>query len=351
MRGISGRSSGRTRLQALAVVGCAATVLAGSACRPRPPKPPTTTTTAPPTTVTLDNVSYTAEAAKAKASGVLPWFCKAEGLGGAMDHGHPGGLANDYYAGKTKGDLSSADCTALADMFDKIIQQVKPFKTRGDAAKDGSRRQLVQFYKGLGTHDSVSTTGFSTRPGLPPGPPMFLQYDGEADSAPLAGLSWFTFTSGPPPAGFPGDNDWWHSHTSLCYTKAGNVEGNEISDAECQAKGGFNLKLPGVWMAHAWIIPGYEDRYDVFSGAYMCVQGTGKPPAANDPCHDDHSDPEHGGGGTATTMPGMDHGGATTTRPPTGATTTRPSAGATTTRLAATTTTTMPGMDHGDHAH
>jgi hypothetical protein len=317
------RSLARARLRALAVPVCAATVLVGSACAASDdgatsaaPAASTTSTTAAPT---LDNVSYVNEVREAKAAGETPWFCRSQGLGGAMDHGHEGGLANNIYAGKKKGDLSADDCAKLAEMFDQIITQVKPFRTRGDLKKAGNFNQSVQFVPGLGTHDTVRGTagGFSTKIGEPPGAPMFLQYSGDGDDAPLAGMSWLTLSPNGPPKGFPGDNDWWHTHTSLCYKAAGTVVANEVSDEECTKLGGSNRQLPGVWMTHAWIVPGYEDKYDVFSGAYMCVNGDPHPPAADDPCHDDHSDPEHPSG-AGTPMPGMDHGD-----------------------------TPMPGMDHG----
>jgi hypothetical protein len=55
-------------------------------------------------------------------------------------------------------------------------------------------------------------------------------------------------------------------------------------------------------MAHAWILPGYENTADVFAGAYMCVKGTG-PVAADDPCHADRRDPEHDGTAPRPTVP------------------------------------------------
>jgi hypothetical protein len=260
-----------------------------------------------------------------------------------MDSGHEGGLANDVYAGKVKGTLSAADCRTNAQLFQNTINRVKAYKTRG-AAKAAGSAQLVQHVNGLGTHDSIM--GFTT-PGPVTGPPMFLQYAGEGDNAPLAGLSWFVINgSAQPPAGFAGDNDWWHSHATLCYSAAGKVVGNEISDEECTKRQGRNLRLPGVWMSHAWIIPGWENLYDVFSGAYMCVRADGIPPAANDPCRTDQSNPEHGHAtttGPASTAPTTRPG--STTRPPV---TTRPPATTPTTR--ATTTTTMD-MNHGDHGH
>jgi len=294
-------------------------------------------------------VGGTSYVAQVQAQGTAHWTCTSHGLGGHMvaDHGADSGYANDYYKGKTKGTLSLADCMKNAQTFDKVLKYALKYPTRSSAA---SFPEAVQFVKGLGTHNMTGSMG------SPPGNPFFLQYDGDTPTAPLAGMSWFTYAGAAPPPGFAGDNDFWHSHTSLCYTSKANIKdvqpgapgigvaANEISDAECQAKGGVNLKLPGIWMSHAWIVPGYEDKFDIFAGASACVQGTGKP-SANDPCHTiDMADPEHAGNGGEHNMPGMTtttaRPGTPTTRP---AVTTRP---VVTTRPAVTTTTMMPGMDH-----
>jgi len=256
-------------------------------------------------------------------------------------NGAESGYANNAYVGKTKGTLSRADCLTNAATYDRVLKYAMRFPTKGSQ----SFPEAVQFVKGLGTHNMTGSMGG------PSGNPFFLQYDGESASAPLAGMSWFTYAGAQPPAGFAGNNDFWHSHTSLCYTSKTNIKetapgapgigvaANEISDAECQKLGGVNLKLPGIWMSHAWIVPGYENKFDVFAGASACVMGTGKP-SASDPCHTTEMiDPEHAGHGDSGShdMPGMP-GMTTTTRAATTPTTRRPAP--TTTMMS------MPGMDH-----
>jgi hypothetical protein len=325
----------RIRARAGALVGVAATfVLVLNACtRTNAPSGPT---------AGAGTGSYVSQV---NAQGANHWTCKAQGLGGNMEgeHNANGGLANDAYAGKQKGQLSLADCKANAKLFDKALAFAKRYPTKGSAA---GFVEMVQHIDGMGTHNMTGSMGG------PNANPFFLQYDGEGADAPLAGISWFTSSLGGPPAGFAGGNDWWHSHKSLCYALKGQLDnlkpgapsfgvaGNEISDAECRAKGGTQLRLPGIWMGHAWIIPGYENFYDVFAGASACVMAKGKP-AADDPCHntpmsDGH---EHGGGG----------GMPTTTRRA-GATPTTRAGGATpTTRRGVVTT--MPPMDHGGMDH
>jgi hypothetical protein len=251
--------------------------------------------------------------------GLLPWFCRSTGVGGAHG-GHGDGLANPAYAGKAKGDLNWDDCAAAADFFDKAKATVMQYPTRGDALAAGAN-QAVQFVPGLGTHDivpGVSSTGFD------PQHPLFLQYDGAGADAPLAGMSWFVINGDDahPPEGLPGNNDWWHTHSTLCYSEKGVVVGNEITDEQCAARNGTNRHLPGVWMLHAWIVPGYENQRDVFSGAFMCVRGTGPLQDTEDACTKDTTDPEHAGGD--------DHGGGAT---------------------APTTAVPPAGGDHGAHGH
>jgi hypothetical protein len=288
------------------------------------------------------SLTYLELYANAKAENLSPWFCQATGVGGSMSHGHGAadGLANDFYAGKAKGELTDEQCRGVADFFDKARAVADQFPTRGIAKQHLNRRgqpgfiQSVQFVPGLGTHDLLADVSQS---GFDPQHPMFFQYDGNGDDARLAGLSWFVqqpegVTT--PPEGFPGDNDWWHTHATLCYAqdRGGVVVGNEISDEECARRGGKNEGLPRVWMAHAWILPGYENTRDVFSGAYMCVKGTG-PVAAEDPCHDDRTDPEHDGTAPRPTVP------PELLNPGTGTGT-------------STSTSTAPGMsEHGDHGH
>jgi hypothetical protein len=285
-----------------------------------------------------ENMSFTAIAQRAQEIGNVPWFCVSTGGGG--HHGQTGGLADDYYAGKTKGELAPADCLAVAQFFDKAMATARRYPTRGVAKQAKNRLgqpgfiQAVQFVPGLGTHDLIADVSLS---GFDPERPMFFQYDGNGDDARLAGLSWFVqqptgVTT--PPEGFPGGNDMWHTHAQLCYRNGvgGVVVGSEISDEECTRRNGHNEGLPGVWMIHAWILPGYENQRDVFSGAFACVKGTGPVTDPADPCRADTTDPEHGHGTPTTTVP-------------TGPTTTVPGGGP------ITVPTTMPPMDHGAHDH
>ena len=53
-----------------------------------------------------------------------------------------------------------------------------------------------------------------------PTKPDVLQFDGAGASARLVGFDYYVrTTTGLPPAGFPGNNDWWHHHPMICHRK------------------------------------------------------------------------------------------------------------------------------------
>ncbi|MDZ7733291.1 MAG: hypothetical protein U5R31_09385 [Acidimicrobiia bacterium] len=113
-------------------------------------------------------------------------------------------------------------------------------------------------------------------------------------------MSWYVARDdGTPPAGFPGDNDWWHVHEDLCW-RDGQVVGDGLTDEECAARGGTNLDMSRYWMAHTWIVPGMQHYPDVFVNHHPCLQPGGIADFT-DPCW------------TAATTPageGHDHGHA-----------------------------------------
>jgi hypothetical protein len=103
-----------------------------------------------------------------------------------------------------------------------------------------------------------------------PAAPSELLYDGTKPDSKIVGLSYLVFHRGGPPDGFAGANDHWHQHNAnggLCFGKNGVViGGEEQSRAECAAKGGQKRELTDIWMAHAWVVPGFECTWGVFAG-------------------------------------------------------------------------------------
>jgi hypothetical protein len=56
---------------------------------------------------------------------------------------------------------------------------------------------------------------------------------------------------------------------------AGGVIGDsQTSEEECEARGGRKSGGSGNWMSHAWVVPGCESPWGVFSGANPILDTT-----------------------------------------------------------------------------
>ena len=101
--------------------------------------------------------------------------------------------------------------------------------------------------------------------------PEMLLYDGEGPDAHVVGLSYYLLHPGDaePTQGFTGPNDHFHRHVGLCSsTTTGIVVGDSTTTPEqCAALGGKKGDGSSGWMAHAWVVPGCESPWGVFSGA------------------------------------------------------------------------------------
>ncbi len=227
-----------------------------------------------------------------------PWFCDSTG--------NTGGHGAEFYVGVNKGLLSWDDCKTVSAQFDLALGYAEQYPTAG-AAEAAGFHKMVNYVAGMGTHH-VAAGGFTaadlTAPGFDPTNPVFpgteldghfdpakpefLMYDGNGPGAKLVGMAYYVHTStGQPPAGFAGDNDWWHVHNRLCVrTSDVLVVGEDMSDATCTSIGGVNLHLDNYYMLHAWIVPGWEIRGDVFRGHHPCLAASGPVTDPADPCWD-----------------------------------------------------------------
>lgn len=101
--------------------------------------------------------------------------------------------------------------------------------------------------------------------------PEMLLYDGEGPEAHVVGLSYYLLHPGDaePSQGFTGPNDHFHRHVGLCSSKkTGIVIGDSTTSAEkCAALGGTKADGSTGWMSHAWVVPGCESPWGVFSAA------------------------------------------------------------------------------------
>lgn len=100
--------------------------------------------------------------------------------------------------------------------------------------------------------------------------PEMVLYDGDGPDAHVVGLSYYLMQPGDvePSQGFTGDNDHTHRHVGLCTNAANVVIGDSsTSAADCTARGGRKADGNAGWMSHAWVVPGCESPWGVFSGA------------------------------------------------------------------------------------
>jgi hypothetical protein len=214
--------------------------------------------------------------------GTRPWFCNASGDGTpASGHGN-GSHVHAAYAGMVKGPLPWDECKQLAAQLDAAWEFARKWPTKGQA-QTGGWTQVAQYIATLGTHHVKELRLTSTT--FDPAQPNFLIFGGSLASAPLVGLAYgVTNTSGSPPAGFAGNNDWFHLHRTVCMAGLFNIlaGAEEISNAECTRLGGSQFPL-NAFLLHLWILPGYEYRVDLFSSSHPCLQAHGPAPSG-DPC-------------------------------------------------------------------
>jgi hypothetical protein len=201
-----------------------------------------------------------------------PWWCHS--TGGEGTHG------SQYYEdrGITKGMLSWDDCLQLSSYLDDALVYARQWPTRGEAEADGWTAS-VNYATGMGTHH---VRGNALEGTFDPSRPRFLQYDGNGPDAKLVGMSWYVNNGADaPPEGFPGANDWWHTHEYLCVS---NQTGLVIRDGQCAAgQDGNSVYLGNYWMVHAWIVPGWLWAPDIFIGHHPCLL-PGGPAMPHDAC-------------------------------------------------------------------
>jgi hypothetical protein len=99
--------------------------------------------------------------------------------------------------------------------------------------------------------------------------PEMILYDGTDDDSRVVGLSYYIRHPGSaePTQGFTGNNDHYHRHDGLCVDGSGVIGDSTTTVEECEAMGGRKANGSAGWMSHAWVVPGCESPWGVFSGA------------------------------------------------------------------------------------
>lgn len=106
--------------------------------------------------------------------------------------------------------------------------------------------------------------------------PEMVLYDGNGTDAHVVGLSYYIVQPGndEPTQGFVGDDDHYHRHVGLCTkTGAGVIGDSTTSESACRAMGGVKSSGGAGWMSHAWVVPGCESPWGVFSGENPVLDG------------------------------------------------------------------------------
>ena len=103
-----------------------------------------------------------------------------------------------------------------------------------------------------------------------------LLFDGNDPGSRIVGLSYYIRQEGnvAPTQGFVGENDPYHRHLGLCLGAGGVIGDSTTTEEECAARGGSKSTGADGWMAHAWVVPGCESPWGVFSGENPVLDAT-----------------------------------------------------------------------------
>ncbi|HEX7132811.1 MAG TPA: hypothetical protein VF228_09555 [Iamia sp.] len=105
--------------------------------------------------------------------------------------------------------------------------------------------------------------------------PEMLLFDGTDPDSRIVGLSYYVRQDGTasPTQGFVGENDSYHRHFGLCIGAGGVIGDSTLTEEECAAIGGTKSNGTDGWMSHAWVVPGCESPWGVFSGENPILDG------------------------------------------------------------------------------
>ena len=160
--------------------------------------------------------------------------------------------------------LNRSERAALGDQLALARAAAMRYPTVADALAGGYVK-VVGYVPLIGAHyikwSSMDTT-FDVND------PEMLLYDGTDPTSHIVGLSYYVF-SDTVPSPFVGPNDHWHQHIGLCIKDGVVVGGEQMSAADCSARGGTKANAGNGWMVHAWVVPGWESPQGVFSPEHL----------------------------------------------------------------------------------
>ena len=166
-------------------------------------------------------------------------------------HGHThGGPA-------TQAALSEADQATFDDQWAQAVAAAEQLDT---VAKANAAGYVVASTNAAGVGVHFVKWSLIDKPFDPTTPSMLL-FDLRPDPPVLVGFSYWVHSTGVP-AGFAGDNDHWHQHSGLCIVNGWVDRENVAGPSLCA---GAYLGGSDLWMLHAWVVPGYENRWGEFA--------------------------------------------------------------------------------------
>ncbi len=203
------------------------------------------------------------------------WWLKDTGtLGGhahdsaaSGDTGHGGHIGPQPWMAMT----DQAECDQLAEEIELATATAMKYPTAQDAMDAGWRR-VTMYVPGIAAH--YMNFGLVDGTFAVDEPEMIL-YDGNEPEAHVVGLSYYIIQDGTaaPTQGFTGANDQYHRHVGLCQGPGGVIGDSTLTAEECAARGGRKADGSRGWMSHAWVVPGCESPWGVFSAASPLLDG------------------------------------------------------------------------------
>ncbi len=202
--------------------------------------------------------------------GAWLWWLKSTAFLTAHSHsatatddtgGHGGHVGPQPWVALT----SKKDCKKLADELAVAREVAMTYPTAQDAMDAGWVR-VTSYVPGIAAH--YMNFGYVDGEFELKKPEMIL-YDGDDADAHVVGLSYYLIQDGSaePTQGFTGYNDHGHRHIGLCVGPGGVIGDSTLTEEECAARGGRKSGGSKAWMSHAWVVPGCESPWGVFSAA------------------------------------------------------------------------------------
>jgi hypothetical protein len=167
--------------------------------------------------------------------------------------------------------VDQVTCDRLQEELDLARDTALRYPTVADATAAGWF-QVTDYVPGIAAHfmnfGLVDGTFDITQPEM-------ILYDGTDPDSQVIGLSYYIRLDGnaEPTQGFTGDNDHYHRHLGLCIGPGGVIGDSTTTDEECEALGGVKAGGTDGWMSHAWVVPGCESPWGVFSAVNPLLDG------------------------------------------------------------------------------